>query len=144
MWTGGTRDGLPHLELHDRPFLQAVGDAALALDAVRLPVVRAGRVEPELVEVEELRLVLEGAALLLGAADRLVRADHAVGVLLVGLADVDPDLTCTPDAHPERRRLAGRHARVGLGRERGDALLGRCRRRARTGQDQSGGEYTGE
>src|SRR5215218_3068677 len=138
MWTGFTPVGLPDLELDDRTLLQAVVDAALALDAVSLPVVRAGRVEPELVEVEELGLVLEGAALLLGAADRLLRADHAVGVLLLGLADMDPHLACTLDAHLERRGLAGRDAGVGLGRQRSDAVLGRGERRRSAGEDDRG------
>src|SRR4051794_12274699 len=115
------RPVLPDLELDDRAFLQAVVDVALALDPVRLPVVRPRRVEPELVEVEELRLVLEDAALLLRPADRLVGADHAVGVLLLGLADVDPDLAGALDAHLERRRLARRDGRAALRRERGDA-----------------------
>src|SRR3954453_23764351 len=103
MWTGRTPSVLPDLELDDRPYLQAVVEVAGAVDAMGLPVVGAGRVQPELREVEELRLVLEDAALLLGAADRLLRADHAVAVLLLGLADVHPDLAGALDAHLEGR-----------------------------------------
>src|SRR3954454_4508031 len=121
MWTGRTPSVLPDLELDDRPFLQAVVDVALALDAMGLPVVGPGRVEPELREVEELRLVLVGAALLGRAADRLFVADHAVTVLLLGLADVDPDLAGALDLHLEGGGLAGRDGRAALGRDRGDA-----------------------
>src|SRR3954453_6554256 len=142
MWTGRTPSVLPDLELDDRAFLQAVVDVALALDAMGLPVVGAGRVEPELREVEELRLVLEDAALLLGLADRLLGADHAVAVLLLGLADVDPDLALALDAHLEGRRRAGRNGGAALGRERRDAAGGE--RRGGACQHQRGDEHTGK
>src|SRR4051794_15489090 len=100
--------GLPGApEPHGRPPLGAVGEvAALTRDPVRLPVVGARGVEPELREVVELRPVAEGAALLLRLADRLRRADLAVRVLLPGLADVDVDLALALHAHLEGGRLA--------------------------------------
>src|SRR5829696_3702171 len=112
-------------ELHDRPLLAAVGDvAALAGDPVRLPVVRAGGVEPERREVEEARLVAVAAAALPGLADRLLAADEPVRVLALGLAHVDPDLATALRAHTEGGGLAGGHGRAGLRRERRDAVLG--------------------
>src|SRR3954451_16169616 len=127
MWTGRTPSVLPDLELDDRAFLQAVIDVALALDAMGLPVVGAGGVQPEVREVEELRLVLEDAALLLGPADRLLVADHAVGQLLLGLADVHPHLALALDAHLEVGELLARSGGAALVREGGDAA-GRERR----------------
>ena len=83
------------LEPHDRPLLAAVGGRRSQRDAVA-PASSSvpGVVEPERGEVEELRLEPEDAALLAGAADRLgVVADDALRrCLLLGLADVDPDL----------------------------------------------------
>src|SRR5262245_44072407 len=124
MWTGRslTPSGLPDLELDDRAFLAAVARVALAVDAVRLPVVGAGGDHPEAGERVLLRLVLEGAALLLGLADRLVGADHALGVLLLGLADVDPDLALALHLRLERGLGAGLELRAGLRRDGRDAV----------------------
>src|SRR5215203_6069280 len=98
--------GLPDLELHNRALLAAVGDvAALAGDPVGLPVVRAGGVQPELGEVEERQLDAELAALLLGLLDGLLAADHTVGVLLLGLADVHVDLAGAGEAALHGRPL---------------------------------------
>src|SRR4051794_12069229 len=142
MWTGRTPSVLPDLELDDRAFLQAVVGVALALDAMGLPVVGAGRVEPELREVEELRLVLVAPALLLGAADRLLVADDAVGVLLLGLADVDPDLACTLDAHLEGRRLTRGNGGAALRGDRRDAAG--SDRWGGGREDHPGDEHTGK
>src|SRR5215210_2197336 len=101
------RPGLPRdAEPHDRPLLAAVGEVGPAGDAVRLPVVLAGRVEPELGEVEELRPVPVNAGHLPRPADRLVAADEPVGVLRLRLADVDPDLPGTLRAKLEGWPLA--------------------------------------
>src|SRR3954449_509289 len=110
---GVMRRVLPEdLELHDRALLVAVGEvAALAGDAVRLPVVRARGVEPELGEVEELRLEAERAAVLLRPPDGVgvEHAEHAAGALRPRLADVDPDLSPALHTHLEGGRPAGGH-----------------------------------
>src|SRR5205823_10937618 len=85
-------DRSPDLEADDRALLQAVRDGRLALDAMRLPVVGARGVEPELRVVEELRLVGVDAAVLVRLADAGAVADDALLVLLGRLADVDPHL----------------------------------------------------
>src|SRR5215207_464458 len=119
----------PDLEPHGRALDPAVVGPVLARDPVRLPVVAAGAVEPELGEVEELRPVLVAPALLLaGAPDRLVAADDALGILGPGLAYVDPDLPGARHVHLERRALSGRHAVALLGRYGRDATGGVCGR----------------
>src|SRR5829696_4544633 len=97
-----------YLEADDRALLVAVARAARALDAVRLPVVRARVVEPEAGEVEELLLGHPGALALLGLQDRGLLADQALAVGLLGLAYVHEDAGAgVGDLHPERRGLAG-------------------------------------
>src|SRR5688572_15966616 len=131
MCTGRSLMGrvLPDLELDGRALLPAVADVALAGDPVGLPVVGAGRVEPERREVEELRLELEAAVPLLGLIDHRLVAEDPVAVLLVLLADVDPQGALAVDLALEDRRGADGYGRAGLGRGRRDAVLGRCLRR---------------
>src|SRR5829696_1684115 len=132
-----------YLEADDRALLVAVARAARALDAVRLPVVRARVVEPEAGEVEELLLGHPGALALLRLQDRGLPADHALAVGLLGLADVDEDARAgIRDLHAEGRGLAGGNRRAGLRAERRDAVLGRRGGRAGQceGRERCGGE----
>src|SRR3954454_5367275 len=135
MWTGFAAV-LLHPEADDRALLLAV--LRVAGDAERLPEVATGAVEPEAGVVVEGRLVDEHAVLLLGAADRLLGADDAGLVLLLGAADVDPDLARAADLHPELGRLADGDRGPGLRGERLDAVL--RRRRGGSGRGEREGD----
>src|SRR5215217_1649852 len=136
-----SRAVLGDLEPDDRTLLLAVAAAAAALDAVRLPVVGARVVEPEPREVVEGLLGLEGALALLGLQDRGLLADHALLVLLRGLADVHEHAGAgIVDPHPERRGLAGGDGGPGLRGERRDPVLGGRRRGGGEGQRREGAE----
>src|SRR5829696_6147536 len=116
---------LLHLEADDRAFLLAIARCAGALDAVGLPVVRPGVVEPERREVEELLLGLPGALALLGLQDRRLPADHPLLVAMVALADVDEHARAgIADLHAEGGRLAGGDRGAGLRGERRDPVFG--------------------
>src|SRR3954451_24676517 len=116
MRTGrGMPRGLPDLELHNRSLLPAVLEApVLALDAVGLPVVRAGAVQPEPGIVEEGRRVAEALALLLGLPDVGLVADEALLVLLPGRAHLHVDRAPALEPALEGRRAADGDRRAGL------------------------------